>query len=235
MPQENSMVEINRVLVIMAHPDDAEFSCSGTVAKWVREGRQVSYVLCTSGDKGSTDPNADPLFLMETRESEQRAAAQVLGVQDIWFLRIPDGRVEDDLVLRERLVRIIRQWKPDIVMTHDPYRLYQLHRDHRNVGWAAMDAVFPSSRDPLNFPEQIREGLSVHKAAELYFFGSDNPDVWIDIAETIGLKLAALRCHVSQVGHLENLEDRIRDWAALSGKAKGIDLAEGFKRVELRR
>ncbi len=229
------MTELDRVMVIFAHPDDAEFGCSGTIARWARDGRYVVYVACTSGDKGTSDPNMDPARLAAIREEEQMAAARVLGVKGVHFLRVPDGRVEDTVELRERLVRLIRQERPDIVVAQDPYRLYQLHRDHMMAGRAAMDAIFPSARDPLNFPEHLREGLQPHKTAELYLFGTDNPDVWVDITDTFDLKMAALRCHKSQVGHLEGLEERIREWATLQGKAKGIPLAESFKRIEMRR
>ena len=229
------MAGLDRVMVIVAHPDDAEFTCAGTIAKWVREGKHVVYVVCTSGDKGTSDPSMDPARLAQIREEEQLAAARALGVREVIFLRLPDGRLEDNLELREKLVRTIRQHRPDIVIAPDPYRLYQLHRDHRMVGWAAMDAVFPSARDPLNFPEHLRDGLQPHKVAELYLYGTDHPDVWIDISDTFDIKMEALRCHKSQVGHLEGLEERIREWARLTGQAKGLALAEAFKRIELRR
>ncbi|MDO8672983.1 MAG: PIG-L deacetylase family protein [Dehalococcoidia bacterium] len=224
-----------RVMVIVAHPDDPEFTCGGTVAKWVAEGTEVTYVVCTNGDKGSSDPAMTSEKLAVIREKEQQAAANVLGVARVVFLGYPDGATEDTYEFRGKLVRLIRQYRPDLVVTHDNYRRSILHRDHRVVGTVALDAVFPFSRDLLHYPEHIAGGLQSHKVYEVYLAGSDSPDLWIDTSETIDLKIAALRCHVTQVGSFEALADRIKKMAASIGSPQNIPYAEAFRRLELRR
>lgn len=227
--------EFNKVMVIMAHPDDAEFTSAGTVAKWVAEGREVIYVMVTSGDKGSGDLAMTSDRLAPIREQEQLDVARVLGLKEVLFLRYPDGGVEDTADFRRQLVRLIRQYKPDIVMTHDPYRKYNFHRDHRVVGSVTMDAIFPAARDHLYFPELMAEGFTPHKVAEIYLWGPEIPDCWIDISETFDKKMDALRCHVSQVGSAVGLETRMREWAAIAGEKAGYPLAEAFKKIEMRR
>ena len=222
------------VLVIAAHPDDSEFGAAGTVAKWVREGRRVAYLVCTSGEKGTTDPSLTPETLIEIREEEQRAAARVLGVHDVVFLRQPDQGLEDTAEFRKFIARMIRTFRPDIVMTSDPYRRYIWHRDHRIIGQVVLDAVFPYARDRLAYPDLLAEGLMPHKVRELYFWGTEDINFRSDISATFDLKIAALRCHVSQVREFnrgdpaEWLRQRCREMAA--GETFG--LAEGFHRVE---
>ena len=162
-----------RVLVVAAHPDDIEFGAAGTVARWVREGSNVRYLLATRGDKGSDDASTDPQQLATLREREQRAAAAEVGVEGVEFLDEPDGQVLPTLQLRERITRAIRELRPEVVMTHDPTVLFVNnewvnHPDHRAVGQAAIDAVFPTARDPLNFREHIEAGLAPWKVAELF-------------------------------------------------------------------
>lgn len=224
-----------RVMVVVAHPDDMEFSCGGTVAKFAREGRQIVLVQCTSGDKGTNRRDLTPEQLARLREEEEREACRRLGVAEVVFLGLPDGELVPDLAFREKIVRQIRLHRPDIVITHDPFRPYALHPDHRAVGITTVDAVYPTARDPLYFPEHLKEGLEPHKAAELWLFGAEYPDLYIDISETLDVKVHALRAHVSQVGGGKDLEERIRQRAAEVGASQGIPYAEAFKVIKLRR
>lgn len=227
------------VMVIAAHPDDSEFGSGGTVARWAKEGQQVIYVVCTNGDKGTTDPNMTSEKLAVIREQEQREAAKVLGVSEVIFLGYRDGGLEDTPDFRGKLVKLIRKYRPDAVITHDPKLRYMGHRDHRITGTVAMDAVFPFSRDRLSFPEHEAEGLQPHKVKEVYFTGSEDPDTFIDIGETFDIKAKAISCHVSQVGdHSGDWENWVRQMAqrmAAMGKREGLPLAEGFRKIEPRR
>ena len=222
------------ILVIAAHPDDSEFGAAGTVARWIREGRRAAYLICTSGEKGTTDPDLTPERLIDIREEEQRAAARVLGVQDVLFLREPDQGLEDTAEFRKRIVRMIRAFRPEVVMTSDPYRRYIWHRDHRIIGQVVLDAVFPYARDRLAYPDLVAEGLLPHKVRELYFWGTEDINFRSDITRTFDLKIAALRCHVSQVREFnrgdpgEWLRQRCREMAA----GESFGLAEAFHRVE---
>ncbi len=230
--------DLNRVLVIVAHPDDAEFGAGGTIARWVREGREVFLAVTTNGDKGSADPDMTPEGLVKIREEEQREAARVLAVKEVVFLGYPDAFLEDTPALRRDIVRLIRYFKPGIVVTHNPYpglRRFIQHRDHRVTGMVTLDAVYPLARNRLTFPELLEEGLTPHRVAEVYLTGGDDPDTWVDISETIDLKIAALRCHRSQVGNPEDLDRRVREAARQVGEPRGIPYAEAFRRIELRR
>jgi LmbE family N-acetylglucosaminyl deacetylase len=221
-------------LVIAAHPDDSEFGAAGTVAKWIQEGRRVVYLVCTSGEKGTTDPSLTPETLIGIREEEQRAAARVLGVHEVVFLRQPDQGLEDTAEFRKLIARMIRAYRPDIVMTSDPYRRYIWHRDHRIIGQVVLDAVFPYARDRLAYPDLLKEGLMPHKVRELCFWGTEDINYRSDITTTFDLKIAALRCHVSQMREfsrgnpVEWLRQRCREMAA----GESFGLAEGFHRVE---
>lgn len=228
-----------RIMVIMAHPDDAEFSCGGTVAKWVAEGWEVIYVVCTNGDKGSGDLEMTSERLAQIREKEQRAAAAVLGVKEVLFLGYPDGGLEDTPAFRGRIVRLLRQYRPFRVVTMDPlrwFRRYIHHRDHRICGQVTLDAVFPYARDRLHYPELMAEGLTPHIVQEVYLSGSEEADTWVDISDVFELKLRALRCHQSQVGNRPEpeFEERLRQMAGLTGAPANLPLAEAFRKVELR-
>lgn len=230
---------IKRIAVIVAHPDDAEFLCAGTVARWTSEGHRVTYVLLTSGDKGSSDPAVTPEQLLTTREAEQRDACATLGVEDVIFLRHEDASLVPDLALRKELVRVIRQIKPDVVICQDPTvpwvgQNYLNHPDHRAAGQATLDAVYPAARDRMTYPELLAEGLEPHKVREVYLGGAKEPDVWIDITDHLPTKLESLRRHVSQMGDWDP-EDMIRQWAkeeAENHPGHG-DYVEGFKYFEL--
>jgi LmbE family N-acetylglucosaminyl deacetylase len=218
------------VLVIAAHPDDAEFGAAGTLAKWTRDGRKVAYVICTGGEKGTSDPTLAPEALKRIREEEQRAAARTLGVQEVVFLGMPDQGLEDTAELRKLIVRLIRAYRPAVVMTSDPYRRYIWHRDHRIIGQVVLDAIFPFARDHLAYPDLLAEGLLPHKVKEIYFWGTEDINFRSDITETFDLKITALRCHASQMRGLptgdpeEWLRRRCREMAA----GESFGLAEAF-------
>ena len=224
------------ILVVAAHPDDAEFGASGTVARWIREKKEVVYVVCTSGEKGTADRTMNPVRLATIRESEQEAAAKVLGVREVVFLRLPDQGLEDTPEFRKMIVRQIRTYRPATVVTSDPYRRYVWHRDHRIVGQVTLDAVFPFARDHLAYPDSLEEGLEPHKVREMFFFGSDDVNYRSDITETFDLKVAALRCHKSQVKELgvSDLETWLRGWSCSMAEGTECELAETFHRVEIK-
>lgn len=223
------------IMVVVAHPDDADFSSGGTIARFTEEGFRAVIVLCTSGDKGTDRRDISREELAATREREQLEASQRLGVEVTEFLRGGDGELMPDLELRGKIVRMIRKHRPDIVITHDPFRPYSLHPDHRAVGTATVDAVYPTARDPLYFPEHLEEGFEPHKVAELWLYGSDVPDKFIDVSTTIDRKIHALKAHESQVGGSETLDERIRQRAIERGKEHGLPMAESFKTIRMRR
>jgi LmbE family N-acetylglucosaminyl deacetylase len=228
-----------KIAVIMAHPDDAEFICAGTIARWAEEGNEVVYVLLTSGDKGSDDPTMTSDQLVATREAEQREAARILGVKEVTFLKYPDAYLEPNLELRKTLTRVIRRLKPDVVVCQDPTvrwadSQYINHPDHRAAGEATLAAIFPSARDRLTFPELLAEGLEPHKVREVYLAGAQTPDVAIDISAQMEKKLASLRAHASQLGDWD-FEPVIRDWAkATAAEHPGNgEYVESFKYFKL--
>jgi LmbE family N-acetylglucosaminyl deacetylase len=221
-------------MVITPHPDDAEFNVAGTVARWTKEGKQVVYVLCTNGDKGTSDRTIKPKDLVKTREKEQLDAAKVLGVREVVFLRYPDQKLEETDEFRKKLVRLIRMYQPDTVVIDDPYRRYfYWHRDHRITARVALDAVFPFARDHLAYPDLLKAGFEPHKVKEVLLFGTEEPNVQFDITDTFATKLAALRCHHSQVGDWPDVEDMLREWATDMAKGTDFQLAEGFHRIEM--
>jgi LmbE family N-acetylglucosaminyl deacetylase len=227
------------LMVVGAHPDDPEFGAGGTVAKYVREGWQAVYVVCTNGDKGTQDPKMTSPKLAKIREQEQKNAATVLGVSIIEFLGYPDGWLEDSPEFRGKLVHAIRKYRPDVVITHDPTRKYMGHHDHRIAGTVCMDAIFPYSRDHLFYPEHKAEGLTPFKVAEVWLTGPEEPNKFIDITETFDLKMKAICCHVSQVGdHTHDFETWVkgrRTQAETMAKERGLPMHEAFHRIEIRR
>jgi len=222
-----------KALVVVAHPDDAEFLCGGTVARWCSEGWEVNYLLTTSGDMGSRDPEMTREQLTAIREKEQRAAAKVLGVSECVFLGYPDGFVEDTAEMRGKIVREIRRLKPDLVLTWDPFRTSFTHRDHRLTGQAAMDAIYPLARNPQGYPEHLEEGLEVHRVNEVLLAGSEKADYHVDVTDHFNTKIAALRKHKSQIGGapVRELRKRLRARMAETGKEPGYKLAEAFRRI----
>ena len=227
--------EFETYMLVVAHPDDSEFSSAGTVARLKDAGKRVVLIQVTSGDRGTADAAADPVELGRTREGEQMEAARRLGMDEVVFLRCGDGSLMPDLDLREKIVRMIRQHKPDVIITHDPFRPYALHPDHRAVGLATTDAVYPTARDPLYFPEHLQDGLEPHKTAEIWFFGPEQPDKVVDITATFDRKIHALKAHVTQVGAAEDLESRMRDRSRELAEGHPFELGEAFKVVQMRR
>ncbi|MCC6314925.1 MAG: PIG-L family deacetylase [Thermomicrobiales bacterium] len=227
--------DFQRYMIVVAHPDDSEFGAAGTVARLTAAGKQVTIVQVTSGGKGSPNPDANSNQVAATRESELREAARRLGVQEVVFLRCTDGELTPDLNLREKIVRMIRAHKPDVIVTHDPFRPYALHADHRAVGLVTTDAVYPTARDPLYFPGQLREGLEPHKTAEIWYFGAERPDKVIDITDTFDRKIDALMAHKSQIGDAEGLDERMRERAREVAEGCDFELGEAFKVVQMRR
>lgn len=227
-------------MVIVAHPDDAEFVVAGTVAKWARRGSRIVYVICTDGSKGTDDPALTPERLIPVRQTEQRAAASLLGVAEVAFLGYEDGVLQPDLALRRDLARQIRLHRPEAVFCPDPTTRYLRgeyinHPDHRAAGEAALCAIFPDARNRWQFPELLAEGLDIHAALHVFLTGSLSPDTWIDIGETVDLKLAALAQHKTQIDATRpGVEEMIRGWARLNAEGRGMAYAEAFKHMALR-
>jgi LmbE family N-acetylglucosaminyl deacetylase len=226
----------DRFMVIVAHPDDADFGPAATAASWIDAGSTGWLVCCTSGDAGGEDPALDPLELAALREVEQGRAAEVVGYSGVTFLHQPDGALANELPLREQLVREIRTFRPDAVLTHDPEMVFWSdggvnHTDHRTAGMAAVDAVYPAARNPMAFPWLARSGLDAHRVRRLYLFWTERANTWIDVSATIARKVDALRAHASQIKEPERLEARIREWAGVEGKKIGVPAAEALRLV----
>ena len=233
--------EGNSVLVVMAHPDDAEFGCGGTIAKWAALGKEINYVLCTSGDKGSSDPTMSPFLLARTRREEQTNAAHALGARSVVFLSYEDGLLRNTIELRRDIVREIRRFRPDAVICQDPTmrwggNRYLNHPDHRAAGDACLDAVYPSARDPHVFPELLVDGLEPHKVREVFMSTQQGADVWIDITECFERKLEGLRQHKSQVGdRFDQVVERVRERSRAMTRTQNLpyEFAEGYKYFRL--
>lgn len=227
-----------RALVVTPHPDDAEIWCGGTIARWIKEGAEVHYVLCTDGSKGTDQPGITTKELSATREVEQVAAAQVLGVQDVVMLHYPDGELEDTTDFRKQIVRRIRQVQPQVVLCTEPYRRnLAWHRDHRITGQVTLDAVFPYARDHLHFVDLWEEeGLEPHKTGTILFWGAEQPDTFIDIADTLDLKIAAVEAHKSQMAAWSESEvvEFVKERAREAGNGNGCEYAEAFRKVTFR-
>ncbi|HZR38727.1 MAG TPA: PIG-L deacetylase family protein [Ktedonobacteraceae bacterium] len=222
-----------RILVIIAHPDDAESFSGGTMARLASEGREIHYLVITRGDKGSNDPSMTPDRLSSIREDEQRQAAKILGVQMVTFLDgYYDGAIESTLSLRRELTFRIRTWRPDVIFTFDPWKRYELHPDHRATGVCAFDAI-AVSRDRMNFPEQVRDGITEHNVKQIYCFNTDDPNHWVDISEVIDRKIEARCAHVSQVNPTNHPSGYLRRWGTEAGAAKSYAFAEAFHYIAL--
>jgi LmbE family N-acetylglucosaminyl deacetylase len=231
--------EIKRILVITAHPDDVDFGAAGTVAVWTDAGIEVTYCVVTDGDAGGYDESVPRAQIAPMRRAEQAAAAKCVGVSDVRFLGYPDGRVEATIGLRQDLARVIRQVRPDRVLCPTPERNYQRmppsHPDHRAVGSAALDAVYPDARNPFAFPDLLaRENLAAWTVREVWINGG-TPSHYVDVTGTFARKVAALRAHQSQTAQMDNLEEFLRGWLARNAEQAGWPagrLAEGFLVME---
>ena len=223
-------------MVVVAHPDDAEFMAAGTGAIWSRFETTVTYVIVTKGDKGSDDPNMTPAQLAQIREKEQRAAGAILGVANFVFMGYPDGYLEHTLELRRDLARVIRTHRPEVVICFDPTNRflsdnYVNHPDQRASGDATIDAVFPSARDRLTFPELLADGLEPHKVAQLWLGASGQPSTSVDIGDTFDLKCDALRAHPSHLG--EDVVEFARQLARWGAEGQDFEFGESFRRMVL--
>ena len=231
----------SRAMVVTAHPDDAEFSCSGTVAGWCASGWEVTYVLCTDGSKGTEDRELTSPQLATIRRKEQISAGEVLGLKDVVFLDHPDAYLEPTLELRREITREIRRHKPDILITMYPARNLDGgwgfgHPDHIAAGEAAMSAVFPSARDHLTFPELLEEDLVPHKTREVWIVGHPEPDHWVDVTDSIDTSIRALNEHASQLSSSpEEIDDSMRKRRREVAKGKPMEYAESFKRIQFDR
>jgi LmbE family N-acetylglucosaminyl deacetylase len=227
------------ILVVVAHPDDCDFGCAGSTARWTSEGRTVSYCIVTDGDAGGSDRSISRPEMARIRRREQTAAAEEVGVSDIAFLGYPDGQVQHTIDLRRDISRVIRQRKPDRVVLQSPERNYQRifasHPDHIAAGEAGLSAVYPDARNPFAHMDLLeKEGLEPHSVPEVYIMAMANGDTIVDVTDTIDRKLAALRCHESQYSNWEQLAERIRSWAKLNAEQNGLGegrSAESFLRV----
>lgn len=223
---------LSRVMVVAAHPDDPEFGCGGTIAKWAAAGKEFTYIIITNGDKGTHDPSVKSGDLALTREKEQWDAARVLGVQEVVFLGYPDQTLENSMALRRQLAGLVRQYRPHIIMAIDPWRLYQLHPDHRAAGFAALDAIY-AARECHVFSEQFRDSIGPWRVSEAYLYWTSNPDYWEDVTAYIDQRIESLLQHVSQVRDPDKLGPRIRERTAKTSQEAGLpyEYAEALKRL----
>ena len=229
------MDESKKVLVITPHPDDAESGAGGTIAKWSNQGADIALVVCTNGDKGTSDRTIDSQKIATLRKAEQSDSAEALGLSKVVFLDHPDQGLEDSAEFRAQLVREIRIHRPDVVLTIDPERGWIRHRDHYVTGRVTLDAIFPYARDYLAYPDMIDEGLEPHKVLDVLLWGSDHPDTFIDIDETFEIKMDALYCHKSQMSQSREVgSGRSRQRVAEYGPKVNAILDEPFKRLRIR-
>ena len=231
--EENGIPE--SAMVIVAHPDDAEFTVAGTVVAWTEAGCRVTYVVCTDGNTGSHEPDMTRERLAEIRRAEQRAACKALGVDEVVFLGYDDGQLQPTLDLRRDLVRVIRQYRPEVLIAWDPTTLlisdeYINHPDHRAAAQAALDAAAPASAMPLLWPETG----APHRVRQVYIFGNEKPNVWVDVTDTIERKINALKQHASQMGDWDPTE-MVKEWGAEAGQEKGLAYAESYRVITLER
>jgi LmbE family N-acetylglucosaminyl deacetylase len=226
------------ILVVLAHPDDPEFFCGATIARWVSMGHTVHYCLLTRGDKGVRDRSADPLELASARELEQRFAANVLGVEDVVFLEFQDGYLVPDLSARCAVTRMIRRYKPDVVVSCDPTYIFGEnsinHPDHRAAGQIVVDAVFPAAGNPLYFPELIKEGLEPHAVKEVWLSVTGQPNTTIDVSCYWEKKIEALHSHITQIGDMSQLDERLRSRRTPDSSPEAPRYEEKFRRFKFR-
>lgn len=229
------------VLAVGAHPDDLEFGMSGSVAKWAAHGTDCYYLLLTDGSKGSEDRHISSSDLIKMRRDEQKEAAKILGVKEVFFFDYPDGHLENTQELKRDIVRVVRQVKPDVVMALDPTVVYEVnygyinHPDHRAGAQAVLDAVFPLARDHLTFPELLAEGYEPHKTPHLLMVNFEKFNYFEDITDSLETKLRALGSHKSQGADIPGTQKMMRDMAAMLGKEAGFAQAEGFIRIDISR
>jgi LmbE family N-acetylglucosaminyl deacetylase len=224
-------------LVFSPHPADPEFGVGGTAARWIREGKDVIYVICTNGDKGSSNPDLTAEKLAEIREKEQLEAAKIIGVKEVIFLKHPDLGLENVPGLKKEILKLFLTYRPEVVMTCNPfYPQYFSSPDHRVLGRAVMDAVWPTSLAPNNYRDLMEQGLQMHKAKEMYLWAGGETNYYSDISETYEIKMKAVNCHQSQIGPQGSAPDfpkMLEESAKSAGKAANCEYAEAFYRLEV--
>lgn len=234
--------DFSRGMVVVAHADDAEFGCSGTVAKLCAAGWEMVYVMCTDGSKGSSDREITQRQLASIRRKEQQNAGKTLGLKDVVFLDYEDSMLQPTLALRKDIAREIRRYKPDVLITMYPMRNLDGgwgvgHPDHMAAGEAALQAVFPTARDHMTFPDLLEAGFEPHKVAEVWIIGHPQPDLYVDVTQHMDTSVAALMQHKSQMNGRDEAwaNEMMRRWRRERGVGRGIQYAEAFKRIEFRR
>ena len=243
MTQETSDENFSRGMVVVAHADDAEFGCSGTVARLCAEGWEIVYVMCTDGSKGSSDREMTQKELSRIRHEEQVNAGKVLGLKDVVFLDYEDSLLQPTLELRKDIAREIRRYKPDVVITMYPRRNLDGdsfgigHPDHMAAGEATLQAVFPTARDHMTFPDLLEDGFEPHKVAEVWIMGHPNPDLWMDVTDHMDTSVRALMEHKTQMNGRDEkwAHERMREWRRGRAVGKGMQYAEAFKKIPFRR
>ena len=242
MTEDEKEEKFTRGMVVVAHADDAEYGCSGTVAKLCAEGWEMVYVLCTDGSKGSSDREISQKELSSIRRQEQIEAGKVLGLKDVAFLNHEDSMLQPTLELRRDIAREIRRHRPDVVICTYPMRSLDGgwgigHPDHLAAGEATLAAVFPAARDHMTFPDLLEAGFEPHKVAEVWVMGHPEPDLWIDVTDHMDTSVKALMQHASQVGDdpEETVGERMREWRRSRAEGKGIQYAEAYRRISFRR
>jgi LmbE family N-acetylglucosaminyl deacetylase len=243
MTQENEEEKFSRGMVVVAHADDAEFGCSGTVARLCAEGWEMVYVMCTDGSKGSSDRNMTQKELSRIRHEEQVNAGKVLGLKDVVFLDNEDSLLQVTLELRKDIAREIRRHKPDVVITMYPMRNLENtrfgvgHPDHMAAGEATLQAIFPTARDHMTFPDLLEDGFEPHKVAEVWIMGHPNPDHWMDVTNHMDTSIKALMEHKSQMDGRDETwaRERMQEWRRGHAVGKGMEYAEAFKKIGFRR
>lgn len=226
----------SRIMVVAAHPDDAEFGCGGTVAKWIEQGAQAVFVIATNGDKGDDRGVLGRNELAEVRKHEQLQAANLMGVKHVEFLDCEDSSLQADAVLRGRIVELIRKWKPDTVFTHDPSVVFARscgvnHCDHRNLGLVTVDAIYPYARGVHQYPEHKQKGLDPHTVDRILVWDSETPDFWEDVTDSLHFKIDALLAHKSQYDQPDKLRDFIEANLTIFGEGNKRQFAESFRRI----
>ena len=222
-------------MVVTPHPDDAELGCGGTMSKWISEGAYGVLLVCTNGDKGSTEPDMTALQLSDIRTIEQKKASEILGLKDVISFKYHDGELEDSNEFRERVVKNIRKYRPEVVLCTDPVRQnFYIHRDHRIAGQVVLDAIYPYARDRLYYPHHEDEGILVHKVKDILFWGSENPNELVNITEHIEMKIAALKQHSSQLSDVDSVGFKLKETAIRAASGQDYKYGETFRRITFR-
>lgn len=226
---------VHRALVIMAHPDDPDFTCSGTAIQMARQGIEVTYMILTNGDKGNHNPEITRNQLIALRKIEQRAAAELSGVKQVLFMGVEDGFLRSTRAIRKRVTREIRRIRPEIVICFHPDRYlvgsgYINHPDHRNAGLVALEAIFPAADNPMFYPDMADEGYLPHKISQLYIVGDDAPTIQVDITDAIDLKIQSILCHKTQISKPENA---LTEWKQRWGEKQEDESVRYFERYRV--